>query len=216
MNSHSLPLKNINGDSLKQCVTPLMALETNLRENHSLQLMHLQENYLKPGMKDELPFGVPSLQDFHHIDQFHHENGSSNPIFGIQTPNFGPFDFQVYEGKPFAEQNGCGHAHHMENIQYQGYSMNLHQGNQQDMNMLVANQSYYMPFNTLETKPLNFVAPDEMSCISQTDYHRRIGLNKNMESQTTRRAFKSQKKSNIVKGQWTVDEDRCNVLCIFL
>jgi hypothetical protein len=36
------------------------------------------------------------------------------------------------------------------------------------------------------------------------------GLNRNSRllSPTTRRAFKARKKSNIVKGQWTVDEDR--------
>src|ERR1044072_1763968 len=120
---------------------------------HALQQIHLQENYSQPGMKDELPFGAPSLQDFHHIDQFHDVNGSSsNPTFGMQTPNFGTYDYEVYENKPFPEQNDCGHAHVMDNIQFQnqGYSLNLPQRNQLDM--IVANQSYYMHFNTLETK----------------------------------------------------------------
>ncbi|KAJ1439072.1 SANT/Myb domain [Sesbania bispinosa] len=225
MHSHSLLLRNTNPDGLKHpsvSVTPsLMALETNFKENYVSQTMHLQENYLNPSMKDELPFGAPSsqgfLQDFHHIDQFHvNASSSNNPVFGVQTPNFDPFnnttsecaptDFEAYEGKPFAESNGSGHAHIMDNFQYEGYSLNLPGRNQLDM--MVANQSY-MPFNPLETKPLNFVVPDEVSCISPANYYKRVDMNKNnRESPNTRRTYKARKKSNIVKGQWTVDEDR--------
>ncbi|TKY55211.1 Transcription factor MYB98 [Spatholobus suberectus] len=203
-------------------VTPPMDIETNLTENYASQPMHLQENYLKPGMEDQLPFGASSsqgfLQDFHHIDnQFHVNGSSSNPIFGVQTPNFDPFDhnvtcesappdFEVYECKPFVS----GNAHLMDNVQYVGYSMNLPQLNQLDM--MVSSQSY-MPFNPLETKPLNFVVPDEVSCISPPNYYKRVGLNKNVrESPSTRRTFKARKKSNTVKGQWAADEDRCIIL----
>jgi myb proto-oncogene protein len=58
---------------------------------------------------------------------------------------------------------------------------------------------------------LNYVVPDdEVSSITPTNYYQRAGLNRNnrLLSPTTRRAFKARKKSNIVKGQWTVDEDR--------
>ncbi|KAL9326517.1 hypothetical protein ACSQ67_007162 [Phaseolus vulgaris] len=199
-----------------------MDIEANLTENYASQPMHVQENCLKPSMGDELPFGAPSsqgfLQDFHHIDQFPVNNGSSsNPIFGVHTPNFDPFDhnvncesappdFEVFECKPIAESNGSAHAHLMHNFQYVGYSLNLPRTNQMDM--VVANQRY-LPFNALETKPLNFVVPDEVSCISPPNYYKRVGLNKNLrESPTTRRTFKARKKSNIVKGQWTSDEDR--------
>ncbi|XP_006601427.1 transcription factor MYB98-like [Glycine soja] len=194
-------------------VTPLMDnIETNLTENYASESkpMHLQENYLKPSMEDQLPFGTPStqgfLQDSHHIDhlQFHvNGSSSSNPIFGVQTPNFDPFDHNC---KLFAESNGSGHAHLMDNFQYVGYSLNLPRTNQLDL--MVANQSY-VPFNALETKPLNFVVPDEVSCISPPNYYKRVGLNKNLrESPSTRITFKARKKSNIVKGQWTSDEDR--------
>ncbi|KAK7389081.1 hypothetical protein VNO78_23913 [Psophocarpus tetragonolobus] len=204
-------------------VTPLMDIETNLTQNYDSQPMHLQENYLKPSMEDQLPFGAPSsqgfLQDFHHIDHhFHVNNGSSsNPIFVVQTPNFEPFDhsvtcesappdFEVYECKPFFESNSSSNAHLMDNFQYVGYTLNLPRANQPDM--MVTNQSY-MPFNTLETKPLNFVVPDEVSCISPPNYYKRVGLNKNTsESPSSRRTLKSRKKSNVVKGQWTSDEDR--------
>ncbi|XP_027368853.1 transcription factor MYB98-like [Abrus precatorius] len=203
-------------------VTPsLMDIETNLNENYASQPMHLQENYLRSRMKDDIPFGDPSsqcfLQDFPRIDQFNVNDYSSNPVFGIQTSNFDPFDhnvtcesapadFEVYECKPFPESNCNGHAHLTDNFQYEGYSLNLPRRNQLDM--MVGNQSY-VPFNPLETKPLNIVVPDEVSYISPPNYYKRVGLNKtNRETPTTRRTFKVRKKSNIVKGQWTADEDR--------
>ncbi|KAK7265679.1 hypothetical protein RJT34_33302 [Clitoria ternatea] len=205
-------------------VTPscLMDVETHtLRGNYASQPMHLQENNFKSSMKDDPPFGTPSshgfLQDFQHIDHFHMNSSSSNPVFGVPTPNFDPFDhnvtcessqadFEVYECKPFAESHGSGHVHLMDNLQYESYGLNVPRRNQLDM--MVVNQSY-LPFNPLETKPLNFVVPDEVSCISPSNYYKRVGLNKNnTESSTTRRTFKARKKSNIVKGQWTADEDR--------
>ncbi|KAK7291626.1 hypothetical protein RIF29_06927 [Crotalaria pallida] len=202
--------------------------ETTLRENYASRPMHLQENYLKqqPGMKDEHHFGAPSsegfMQEFHHIDhQFPHANASSsNQVFGVQTQNFDPFaniacgcsqaDFDGYECKPFVENNNgssSGHAHVMDNFKYEGYGLNLNRRNQMDV--MASNQSY-LPFNTIETKPLNFVAPDEVSCISPANYYKRAGLNKNNKvlCPTTRRSFKVKKKANIVKGQWTEDEDR--------
>ncbi|WVZ11784.1 hypothetical protein V8G54_016314 [Vigna mungo] len=198
-----------------------MDIQGNLTENYASQPMHAQENCLKPSMGDQLPFGVPSshgfLQDFHHIDHFPVNDGSSsNPIFGVHTPNFDPFDhnvncesappeFEVFECKPFAESNGSAHAHLMHNFQYVGYSLNLPRTNQLDM--VVANQRF-LPFSALETKPLNFVAPDEISCITPPNFYKKVGLNKNLrESPSTRRTFKARKKSNTVKGQWTSDED---------
>ncbi|XP_052732584.1 transcription factor MYB98 [Vigna angularis] len=185
-----------------------MDIQGNLTENQASQPMHVQENCLKPSMEDQLPFGVPSsqgfLQDFHHIDHFPVNDGSSsNPIFLQHTPNFDPFDHNC---KPFAESNGSAHVHLMHNFQYVGYSLNLPRTNQLDM--VVANQRF-LPFGALETKPLNFVAPDEISCISPPKFYKKVGLNKNLrESSSTRRTFKARKKSNIVKGQWTSDEDR--------
>ncbi|CAL0325352.1 unnamed protein product [Lupinus luteus] len=164
-----------------------MDLETNQGENYALQPMHLQENYLKqPSKKEELPFGAPSsqgfMQDFQHIDQFHHANASlPNQVIGVQTQNFDPFvnincgctqsDFDGYESKPFVENNGSGsHAHVMDIFQYEGYSLNFPRKNQMDI--MPSNQSY-LPFNPLEAKSLNFSAPDEVSCISPANYYRR-------------------------------------------
>lgn len=213
-------------------VTPnsVMVFDTNLRENYpsQSQSMHLQENYLKPRQKDELnPFSAHSchgnfLQDFQHIDQFHHMHGSSssNQVFGDQTQNFDLFgnaecantDFDVYDGKSFAENNsGSEHAHNLiDNFQYDGYSLNIPRRNQLDL--MVENHSYFSFNNPSETKSLSYVVPeDEVSSIAPTNYYQRAGLNINnsLLCPTTRRAFKAKKKTIIVKGQWTVEEDRC-------
>lgn len=162
-------------------VTSPMDIETNLTETYATESMLLQENYLKPSMKYQLPFGAPFLseQNFHHIDQqFQVNSSSSNLIFRVQTSNFDPFDhnityvyappdFEVYECKPLANSSGSGHAHLMNSFQNVGYILNLPRSNQLDM--IVANQSY-QPLNPLETKPLNFVVTDEVSCISPCNY----------------------------------------------
>ena len=187
-------------------------------------MQYSQQNYIKHGMRDiDLAFGVPSsqgfYQDFQHVDQFH-VNGisSSNQIFGVQNQTLDSFDnftygcssaagFDVYECKPFVENNGGGHAHVMDNFQYGGYGLSLPQRNQFDM--MVSNQSY-LPFNVAqETKPMNFVVPDEVSCISPINYYKSVGVNKNNRAYTTSRRFR--KKSNIVKGQWTEAEDRYQI-----
>ncbi|CAL0306814.1 unnamed protein product [Lupinus luteus] len=192
-----------------------MDIETSTRENYASQPMHLQENYSKqPSAKDEVLLESPSLQgsvqDFQHIDQFHHANDSSpNQVFGVQTQNFDPFD--GYECKAFVENNGSSsQAHVIDNFQYEGYGLSPHKKSQMDM--MASNQSY-LPLNPLETKPSNFVAPDEDSCISPALYYNRVCLNRsNKTSLTTRRSCKNRKKTNIVKGQWTENEDRQKTL----
>ncbi|TXG50266.1 hypothetical protein EZV62_022790 [Acer yangbiense] len=126
-----------------------MELDTKLRENNQTKqpVVYLSENNYtitkKPYMKNGIPFEVPFsnkqlgnyLQDFHHLDhnhdQFQANGSSSNPIFGVQTPCFEPFDsflyggsyssnFDFYECKPFADHsnyNNGGHGQVMDNFQ---------------------------------------------------------------------------------------------------
>lgn len=174
------------------------------------------------------------LQELLHIDPFQPSGSSQNPIFGVQNPNFQtPFeyftygcssaDFDGYESKPFVGNNVVkGQSKVMDNFQYGGsdnYSntLNLPQRNinhHQIMEMMDSNQSqYYVPFDPQETKPvMNFVVPDdEVSCISPDhSFCRRVGLNSknNRTSSPTTRTCKVRNKSNVVKGQWTVEEDR--------
>ncbi|CAL0327675.1 unnamed protein product [Lupinus luteus] len=139
-------------------------------------------------MEDKLSFEVPLskgtlfLHDFNHIDQFHvNVSSSNNPFFGVQTQNFDPYNhnfthgytstgFDVYECKPFVENNIGGHAHIINNFQFGGYSLKFPQRNQ--MGYMVANRNYLHFNNALEAKPMNFVAPDEASCISPLSYNK--------------------------------------------
>ncbi|XP_054806583.1 transcription factor MYB98-like isoform X2 [Prosopis cineraria] len=212
-----------------------MDLDTKIRQQYVSQPMQMPAMDVKSNVKDlQLPnFGAPSsqsnfLQDLLHIDPFQVYGSSSNSVIGVQTANFvSPLDsfsvgcssedFDVYESKPFIENiNGNeGHAHVMENFQFGGnnyYSLNVsHERNQ--MEVVDADQSnYYFPFDSQESKPIKFVVPDDEVSVISSDlsFLRRVGLsNRNSRlSASIRRACKVRNKSNVVKGQWTVEEDR--------
>ncbi|XP_047164646.1 transcription factor MYB98-like [Vigna umbellata] len=187
-----------------------MDIETLFKETFVPQ--PLQESCLK----DMIPLGNPlsqeCLQDFHHIDQFHFNVPSSNNSI-IQNPTFDAFEnftftgsspaLDVYESKPFVENR---HTHVMDNFLYGNHNLILPQRNV-ELDLMVADQSF-LPFSPQEIKPSNFSLPDEVSCISPMNYYKRIGLNKNNKSYpTTRRTSKVRKKSNTVKGHWTIEED---------
>ncbi|KAH7528457.1 hypothetical protein FEM48_Zijuj05G0074200 [Ziziphus jujuba var. spinosa] len=214
-----------------------MELDDKVRENnvyHHPSLLSNQ-NYMKPyNMKDhDFPFEASSskgdyyFQDFHHLDDqaFHVNGSSSGPIFGSQsqTPCFdihhpcdpyyiydvGPTNpDQFYECKPFVENGGHGQV--MDNFQVGGYS-SFSSRNPMDM-IGPANSSCLLPFNFHGQeiiKPVNFVVPDEVSCITaENGYYKKVGMNKSRTSMVTRKTCKTRKKSNVVKGQWTIEEDR--------
>lgn len=174
-----------------------MDIETLLKETFLPQ--PLQESC----MKDMIPLGNPSLQeclqDFHQIDQFHFNVPSSNNSI-IQTPTFDAFDNFTftgsspaldYESKPFTD-----------NFLYGNYNLILPQRNV-ELDMMVTDQSF-LPFTPQEIKPSNVVLPDQVSM----NYYKTIGVNKNNKSYpTTSRTYKVRKKSNTVKGHWTIEED---------
>nr|POE89381.1 transcription factor myb98 [Quercus suber] len=185
-----------------------MELDTKFRENLASQPILLSDNYLESYMKDDFSFEAPSskgfLQDIHHLDLFQTNGSSSNPIFGVQTQCIST-DFDIYECKPFMDNGGHGHV--MDNFQSGGY-LNLPQRNPID---IMGSDRSHMVFTTCQDiiKPLNFVVPDEVSCITaENGYYKKIGMNKNRAFPTTKKPQKGRKKSNVVKGQWTVEEDR--------
>nr|XP_007138059.1 hypothetical protein PHAVU_009G177100g [Phaseolus vulgaris]ESW10053.1 hypothetical protein PHAVU_009G177100g [Phaseolus vulgaris] len=150
--------------------------------------------------KDMIPLGNPSshqlLQEhFHHIDEFQFSVPSSinstfhafhNFTFTPSSPNL-----DVYECKPFV----------MDNFLYGNSQRNI------ELDIMVSNQSF-LPFTPQQIKHSNFALPDELSCISSMNYYKGIGVNKNHRSYpTTRRTYKVHKKSNTVKGHWTIEED---------
>ncbi|XP_050225723.1 transcription factor MYB98-like [Mercurialis annua] len=197
--------------------------------------MFLSDDYLnKPGFFFEAASSSSSkatnfLQDFQSFDQFHANGSSLNPMSMVQTgSNFETFDvfpfgssstdmeFHDYECKPFAAGGGGGghYSQVMDNFQRNN---NLFDHHYMIMGSNNIHQAHFQ-----EIKPLNFVIPDEVSCTvtanqynsKQDQYHRKRGggggVNKSNARvlPSTRRTWKARKKNNVVKGQWTSDEDR--------
>lgn len=194
-----------------------MELESSLRENPSSHQVC---------KKDEFSFQVFAskgnyLQEFHHLDHFNPIDSSSNPVVEDENLcNFDPFNpyscgcssnnniavEDLYEfNKACADQNGgCGQV--MDNFQSSGDCYNFHQRNQIDIMGLERNS---IPMNLQEIKPVNFIVPDEVSCITSGNGHfQKAVVNKNLNFSSLLRAAKGRKKPTVIKGQWTVEEDR--------
>ncbi|KAG2238322.1 hypothetical protein Bca52824_092420 [Brassica carinata] len=66
------------------------------------------------------------------------------------------------------------------------------------------------------TKPMNFVMPDEVSCVSaDNDCYKSMSFNKTkpiltrkLSSSSSSSSWKEKKETTLVKGQWTSEEDR--------
>ncbi|OMO59962.1 hypothetical protein CCACVL1_24505 [Corchorus capsularis] len=210
-------------------------------QGHQVQqpMLFSDQNCLKPFMKDEFdplettPSSkgfVNNFQDFHdhHLEhQIDHVNGSSsNPVFGLQTTCYDPFDhasifphgysanndIDFYECKPFAADHGnVGHGQVMDNFQSGGF-FNLSQRviNSDDIIMGSSeNVGFNLPFDHFqEIKTMNFVVPDELSCVTaENAYYKKAEMNKNKALASTKKNSKVRKKS-VVKGQWSTEEDR--------
>ncbi|KAK9278152.1 hypothetical protein L1049_027711 [Liquidambar formosana] len=197
-----------------------MEFDTKYKENLATHQLFMSDNHLKPYMGDVFSIEpCPSkgfLQDLPTLDQLLANGSSSNPIFGVQTAcNFDPFDpftygcstnFDVYESKPYAENGGNGGVL-MQNFQ-SGVYMNQPQKTLVDV---AESDRSHLPFSYQEIiKPMNFVLPDEVSCITaENGYYKEVGNNKNRTSaSSSRKPCKGRKKSNVVKGQWAPEEDR--------
>lgn len=225
-----------------------MELDTKLRENNAYHHPSLSsdQNYnMKPYMKDDHSFHLEAssiskgdyyLQDFdHHLDDqtFHVNGSSSRPIFGSQrTPCFeypyDPYNTYMeptnlenqysYESKPFVVDQNGGHGHVMDNFQLGVYSSTF--SNRNPMDLINGPDCLPLNFHGQDNiiKPLNFVVPDEVSCITAENgyYKKGGGMNKNRTSLFTRRTSKTRKKTNVVKGQWTIEEDRYLYIHIYI
>lgn len=151
--------------------------------------------------------------DFDKLDQFSTNGPSLNSGLAIQNTCFYPFFngssskyIDIYETKPFAQNGRC-----VENFQRQGNYFNQSHGT--SFNATGSNQSR-TSFNLQEIKNFNLGLHDEMSCITaENGYYRNVSTNKNYKcnsssASSSKKYCKNGKKSNVVKGQWTVEEDR--------
>ncbi|CAH2078610.1 unnamed protein product [Thlaspi arvense] len=183
------------------------------------------------------------LQDFHHLDhdhQFddhHHGSASSNPLMGMQTMssciNNAPFEHysyqenvvDFYESKPhlmnhhfqatenpYFTRNHHHHLHQEIHLVDEHDPMDMEQNNMMMMSRMIPFD--YPPTETI--KPMNFVMPDEVSCVSaDNDCYKSLSFNqtkpfltRKLSSSSSSSSWKGKKKSTLVKGQWTAEEDR--------
>lgn len=175
------------------------------------------------------------LQEFHHLDPFHPIDSSSNPVIEGETlHNFDHFNIPYYSShddhrsssksnkigvedylyefnKGYADQNGgCGQV--MDNFRSYGDYCNsfLQQRNNQFVEIMGMERNSIIPLNFSEVKPVNFIVPDEVSCISTSGNAQiqKESMNKNVTFSSLLRTARGRKKANVIKGQWTVEEDR--------
>ncbi|KAM7275156.1 hypothetical protein ACFE04_017022 [Oxalis oulophora] len=170
--------------------------------------------------------------------QFHHSNndGSNNMFMtdSFETSNFhyggsSTNNFDFYECKPFVENintnntmiNG-GHGLVMDNFQSGsaggggGYLNNNYTPSRFNFldknNNIVGSDHQMMNFDFQQViKPVSFVAADEVSSSVDKGYLKKMATNNNNKNKNimAKKIWKSRKKSNnLVKGQWTIDEDR--------
>lgn len=190
----------------------------------------MKEDYFPFETVPASPSSKGFLQDFDHLDddhdsQFHANGSASNPFFGVQTgSNFDSFDafpyglssddidFYDYECKPFVGNinGGGGHGHGQINEDLQSGAY-LNMSSQRNPIDDIGSNQGHVSLNFEEIKPVSFVVPDEVSCVSAAtnECKRKMGLNKTRALlPSARKTWKGPKKNSIVKGQWTTEEDR--------
>ncbi|KAG8378866.1 hypothetical protein BUALT_Bualt07G0029200 [Buddleja alternifolia] len=200
-----------------------MESETKVDIDHNtppppLPMISLSNNNLKIETLDDdfcIDYNFSSsktyLQDFQHLD---HLASSFNPDLGIQSNGYDPFDpfsssseFGLYEFKPYDQEN------FMQNIQGGGI---LNFQNKKDFLMEIETAFDYFH----DPKPLNFIVPDESSCVTADNNIKENGmkLSKNCNDQknnsnesesvsTNKKSVRGRKKAKSAKGQWTNEED---------
>lgn len=172
----------------------------------------------------QLPQNGSNLNFHTSLDHFFPEGGSSSsiPIFGVPTPSIDPFeaytngfskDFGAYNSSsslsspsmPLASDRQKGifmHSFHP--------STGITDHHQEIPVQTMAKTQIYPPLSFREFGSTSAKLTNELSCITaaaaETRFQKRVGKKKRIH--VMRKASKAQKKSNIIKGQWTPQEDR--------
>ncbi|CAN1136700.1 Transcription factor MYB98 [Linum perenne] len=168
-------------------------------------------------------FGVHTGSNFDSFDAFPYGSSSSN------------MDCFEYECKPFADINGELNLHNNNTNNNNNYfQRNQHHLYHQGIEMIGSSNNQMLNLQA-EIKPmLNFASPNELSSYvnagginhnSQGEYYLKskmsnntLNLNTHLMNKSSKpsrlspvgakKTWKGRKKNNLVKGQWTVDEDR--------
>jgi myb proto-oncogene protein len=203
-----------------------MEFDNSLREDFPFLSSFFSDNPLKPadstnGFSVEASSSKELVHEFQHFDDHHHhhfpisgftlnpdenhvddhhfnvEGSSSDPLAGIQAPWASEEflkDFNAYASTLLASD---GNMHGFEN------SVGLWDNDPQ--------KNLVLPLNIQELGSADVrLQADDVSCITlENGYHRSAAYDEKKRKRVNiRKATKIQKKSNIIKGQWTLQEDR--------
>lgn len=195
-----------------------MEFDYNLREDSPFLSCFFSDNLSKPelttnGFSLEASSSKELVHDFqhfdgfnlnpdHHVDHFNVEGySSSDPLYGIQAPWVSEGflkDFNAYASTLFASDGNNGNMHGFES-------------SQNNLVQPMAGQSQiYLPLNIKELGSANVRLADDVSisCITLENGYQSRAYQKKRKRVHIRKASKVQKKHNIIKGQWTPQEDR--------
>ncbi|KAI4303848.1 hypothetical protein MLD38_039437 [Melastoma candidum] len=142
------------------------------------------------------------LHEFHHLDHHFYVNPSpSSYPFDPFPYSIAPVDPGSYECKPFLG-NGCGHGRVVDGFQLpRDLAGGKTIGTANDKSSSCLDHSW-------DVKHLDFVVPDESSRVDDTANRRfndKIATNYKGKRSASSSCIR---KPNLVKGQWTMDEDR--------
>ncbi|XP_042509794.1 transcription factor MYB115-like [Macadamia integrifolia] len=188
-----------------------MEFGSKYRDDLIFQSSILPENYMKPGFRNEYPLdscsskGYP--QDFPQMDQFHVDCLSSNSEFGVGPPYFNHFktllngsssNFNIFDLIPLIEDGT------IENFQDRA-SMNFPPGIMPEV-MTAQDRSPSLNFQQPQLPNLAFL-PEQMACTTKENkLCKKMGMIRTKVP--IRKTRKAQWKDNLVKGQWSTEEDR--------
>ena len=157
-----------------------------------------------------------SLLNPHHFHQFSIDGSSKNHFFGVSSTCTDPFepdsngfsnDLNAYTPSfPFAPDDTVNNGP-FQGFQSEGccdFSQNKVSAHQP---LPETDQSYNQPLNFQDQQPpMTAKLADEVSCV--TADQNGVDQKNNQRFFQTRRGSKALKKTNIIKGQWTPQEDR--------
>ncbi|XP_031249852.1 transcription factor MYB118-like [Pistacia vera] len=132
------------------------------------------------------------------------EGSSKNPFFGVSKPSFDPFEVytnifsadHVVDCTPLIPNAANGLLHGSDGSAFWAQS--------------VPETQIYQPIKFQEFGSAAARLPDEVSCITgdqNATYHQKVDQKRYKRIQT-RRGGKPPKKHNLIKGQWTAQEDK--------
>lgn len=169
-----------------------------------------------------IPFNGSSLNP-HHVDHVNLVGSTSNLLAGIQTPYVDPIsffanefysDFNAYASSVFVPDGKNGNMHGLES----DVSLGLRDNPQFNLVHSVAQTEAYVHLNTQQFGSANGSLAENMSCTAAetNKYLSKVDLKKQQRLHM-RKASKARKKyDNIIKGQWTPQEDRPVYISSFL